>query len=67
MTITEARETLADLDQQWRAANYERGAAWERLRHSPYNTELVNDFQAKSERCAVVAERIIRYKKEFRI
>ncbi len=67
MRIVPPQEKLTQLDQEWLAANYDRGAAWAKLRHSPFNQRLLEDYQVKAERCALVAERIIRYKKHFNI
>jgi hypothetical protein len=67
MRTISPEKKLTQLDQEWLAANYDRGAAWARLRHSPYDRRLVEDYQVKAERCALVAERIIRYKKHFKI
>jgi hypothetical protein len=63
MSARRPQEALAELDQEYRAANYDRGAAWESLRHQAYDPSLEDLFKAKADRCARLIEQIIRYKK----
>jgi hypothetical protein len=59
------QEILAELRQQYRVANYDRGAAWETLQHASYDPHLVRDFRTKADRCAQLIDQIIRHKETY--
>jgi len=62
MSTENPQETLAELRQRYRVANYDRGAVWETLQNRTYDPRLVDSFRAKSDQCAQIIDQIIRCK-----
>ena len=65
MSIESPQEMLSELHQEYRVANYDKGAAWEALQHRSYDPYLVDEFRTKAEKCSRLIDRIIRHKEKY--
>ena len=65
--ITASIRELAQLDQEWQAADADRKVAWERLRGTSYDGRSAEDFEAKMDNFMRLTKKITDHKRMHNI